>query len=62
MKRSMMQAYLAKSDEAVAHYQAAFDATLINSYANEDGTFMLVPLAPCGFSSLMTDLIDKFGI
>lgn len=122
MKRSMMQAYVTRSNEAVALYQKAFDAVLISSYPNEDGTFfhseldiegeilavaernsensmignetatgnvmqfclhygegneekvrkayevlktdatVIVPLAPCGFSSLMSDLIDKYGI
>ena len=122
MKRSMMQAYVTRSDEAVALYQEAFDAALISSYPNEDGTFyhseldiegeilavaerdfessligeetitgnvmqfclhygegkeakvrkayevlkkdskILMPLAPCEFSPLMTDLIDKYGI
>jgi PhnB protein len=122
MKRSMMQAYVTRSDEAVALYQEAFDAVLISSYPNEDGTFyhseldiqgeilavaernseysindegtitgnvmqfclhygegneekvqkaynvlktdakILMPLAPCDFSPLMTDLIDKYGI
>ncbi len=122
MIRSMMQAYVTRSDEAVALYQKAFDAVLISSYLNEDGTFyhseldiqgeilaiaernseyaivdeemltgnvmqfclhygegnaekvqkayeilktdakILIPLAPCEYSSLMTDFIDKFGI
>ena len=122
MKRSMMQAYVTRSDEAVALYQKAFDAVLISSYPNEDGTFfhseldiegeilavaerspegsiigektatgnvmqfclhygegneekvrkayevlktdgkIIIPLAPCVFSSLMTDFIDKYGI
>lgn len=122
MKRSMMQAYVTKSNEAVALYQKAFGATLISSYPNSDGTFyhseldiqgeilavaernseyviigeetvtgnvmqfclhygegnedmvwkayeilktdskILIPLAPCEFSSLMADLIDKYGI
>lgn len=122
MKRSMMQAYVSRSDEAVALYQKAFDATLISSYPNSDGTFyhaeldiqgeilavsernmgndvteqaavtgnvmqfclhygegneelvkkayevlktdakIFVPLAPCDFSPLMTDFIDKYGI
>lgn len=118
MKRSMMQAYVTRSDEAVALYQKAFDAVLISSYLNKDGTFyhseldiegeilsvaersaeygeetvsnvmqfclhygegneekvkkaydvlkrdakILVPLAPCEFSPLMADLIDKYGI
>lgn len=39
MKRSMMQAYVRRSDEAVALYQKAFDAEIISSYPNEDGTF-----------------------
>ena len=39
MKISMMQAYVIKSDEAVALYQKAFNASLISSYKNEDGTF-----------------------
>ena len=34
MKRSMMQAYATRSDEAVALYQKAFDAILISSYTN----------------------------
>ncbi|WP_315110039.1 VOC family protein [Clostridium intestinale] len=119
MKRSMMQAYVTRSDEAVALYQKAFDAALISSYLNEDGTFfhseldiegeilavaernsdigketvtgnvmqfclhygegnedkvrkayevlktdatILMPLAPCEFSPLMADFIDKYGI
>ena len=122
MKRSMMQAYVTKSNEAVALYQKAFDAILLNSYLNEDGTFfhseldiqgeilavsernseyaiidekaitgnvmqfglhygegnedmvrkaydilktdakILMPLAPCEYSPLMADLIDKYGI
>ena len=122
MKRSMMQAYVTRSDEAVVFYQKAFGATIISSYPNSDGTFyhaeldiqgailavaernseyaiideqtitgnvmqfclhygegnedmvreayeilktdakILMPLAPCEYSSLMADLIDKHGI
>lgn len=122
MKRSMMQAYVTRSDEAVALYQKAFNAVLSASYPNDDGTYMhaeldiegeilavaernseyaitggdiitgnamqfclhygegneekvrkayevlktdakiLMPLAPCEFSPLMTDIIDKYGI
>jgi len=117
----MMQAYVIRSDEAVALYQKAFNADLIRSYQNEDGIFfhseldiqgeilavaernleysiegepvtgnvmqfcleygegnenmvrkaydalkadakILMPLAPCEYSSLMADLIDKYGI
>lgn len=121
MKRSLMQAYVKGSDQAVALYQKAFDAQLISSYLNSDGTYyhseldiqgeilavaergmgdpcdeqtdtgnvmqfclhygegnedlvrkaydllkegatINVPLAPCGFSPLMTDFVDRFGI
>lgn len=122
MKRSMMQAYVTRSNEAVALYLKAFDAELISSYLNSDGTYyhseidiqgeilavsernmgngttdsetltgntmqfclhygdgneeavrkaydvlkadakILVPLAPCDYSPLMADFIDKFGI
>lgn len=118
MKRSMMQAYVQRSDEAVKLYQKAFDAFLISSYLNTDGTFyhseldiqghilavaeapeeiktsvtgnvmqfclhygqgqeekvkiaydvlkegatIFFPLAPCEFSPLMADLIDRYGI
>ncbi len=122
MVRSMMQAYVTRSDEALELYLKAFDATLLCSYPNTDGTLfhseldiegeilavaernseyaivnkemitgnvmqfclhygegnedkvrkayemlktdakILMPLAPCEFSPLMTDLIDKYGI
>ncbi|MEG0853979.1 MAG: VOC family protein [Angelakisella sp.] len=122
MKRSLMQAYVTRSDEAVAFYQKAFNAPLVSSYPNSDGTFfhaeldiegqilavaecnsmyaikgeqvvtgnsmqfcleygegnedlvrqayeilktdaeIILPLAPCEFSPLMVDLIDKYGI
>lgn len=39
MKRSMMQVYVKESGQAVALYQDAFDASLVSSYPNEDGTF-----------------------
>lgn len=65
----MMQAYVTRSDEAVALYRKAFDAVLISRYLNEDGTFFYSELdiqggilAPCEFSSLMADFIDKYGI
>ena len=40
MLRSMMQAYVKESGQAVALYQKAFDAELAASYANPDGTYM----------------------
>lgn len=39
MERSMMQVYVKGSDKAVALYQKAFDAKLVSSYPNPDGTF-----------------------
>ena len=121
MKRSLMQAYVRGSGEAVAMYQKAFDAALVSSYPNDDGTYyhseldiegeilavaernsdnspadstatgnvmqfclhygeggeeklrraydvlkegadIIVPLAPCDYSLLMTDLIDRYGV
>lgn len=40
MHRSMMQTYVKESDKAVELYQKAFDAELVASYPNSDGTFM----------------------
>lgn len=39
MKRSMLQVYVKRSDLAVALYQRAFDAPLVSSYPNPDGTY-----------------------
>lgn len=39
MKRSMMQAYVKGSDKAIELYQKAFNAKLVSSYPNPDGTF-----------------------
>ena len=39
MKRSMMQVYVKGSAEAVELYRRAFDAPLVASYPNPDGTF-----------------------
>jgi Uncharacterized protein conserved in bacteria len=36
----MMQIYVKESDKAVELYQKAFDAELVASYPNADGTFM----------------------
>lgn len=116
-----MQIYVIGSDKAIIFYQKAFDAHVVESYPNDDGTFMhaeldiqgqtlalsernseyaikgetntgntmqfclhygennedalkkayevlkddakiLMPLAPCVYSPLMVDLIDKYGI
>lgn len=39
MKRAMMQAYVIGSAEAVDIYRRAFDAELISSYLNSDGSY-----------------------
>ena len=39
MKRSMMQAYVKGSKEAVPFYLDVFGGQLISSYVNEDGSF-----------------------
>ena len=39
MKRSMMQAYVKGSKEAVPFYLEVFNGELISSYINEDGTY-----------------------
>jgi len=121
MKRSLMQIYVEESDKAITFYQAAFNAPVVVSYPNDNGTLMhaeldiqgqilalsernsdyaikgetntgntmqfclqygegnedmvknayeilkdnakiLMPLAPCEYSPLMVDLIDKYGI
>ena len=38
MKRSMMQIYVKKSDQAVPFYQRAFDAKLLCDHRHENGT------------------------
>lgn len=39
MKRSMFQVYVRGSNGAVPFYQKAFDASLLDSYLNSDGTY-----------------------
>lgn len=39
MKRAMMGAYVRKSDKAAETYQKAFNAKIVSSYLNEDGTY-----------------------
>jgi PhnB protein len=40
MYRSMMQVFVKKSDQALEFYQKVFDAKLICSYYNSDGSLM----------------------
>lgn len=115
MKRSMLQTYVSNAAEAIALYQRAFDATLLDIFhtpegkvfhseldlygqmlsvadeagervtgntmqfclhmgegqedkvmkayeALKEGAQILQPLGPCMYSSLMTDLIDAYGV
>lgn len=39
MKRSMLQIYVKGSDKALPFYKEAFDAEVISSYPNENGTY-----------------------
>ncbi len=39
MKRSMLQVYVADSDKAAEHYKTAFDAHIVSSHKNSDGTY-----------------------
>ena len=40
MKRSLIQAYVIGSDKALDFYRTAFDASIVVSYPNDDGTYM----------------------
>ncbi len=45
------------------HYGEGNEAKLQKAYdVLKDEAELLFPLAPCNFSPLMTDLIDKYGI
>jgi PhnB protein len=48
MKRSMMQAYVKNSREAVATYVEAFGATLGFNVKNEDGSYYHAEIDICG--------------
>jgi PhnB protein len=48
MQRSMMQAYVWESDKAVELYQRAFDAELVSSFPQPDGTFFHAELSVFG--------------
>ena len=58
MKRSMMQVYVKQSDKAVALYQKAFDAKLISSYPNPDGTYFHAELDVYGQVLALSELKD----
>jgi len=58
MKRSMMHVYVKQSDKAVALYQKAFDAKLISSYPNPDGTYYHAELDVYGQVLALTELKD----
>lgn len=48
MHRSMIQTYVNESNKAVEFYQKAFDAELVASYTNDDGTYMHAELSVYG--------------
>ena len=62
MKRSMMQAYVIKSNEAVALYQKAFNATMISSYLNDDGTFYHAELDIDGVILAVSERTTNYAI
>lgn len=59
MKRIMMQVYVKGSIEAVELYQKAFNATLKNSYKNDDGTFLHAELDVCGHTIALSESDDE---
>lgn len=45
------------------HFGEGKDELVLKAYnALKDGAKILYPLSPCGFSELMVDLIDKYGV
>ncbi len=59
MQRSMMQIYVNESDKAVKLYQKAFDAELVASYINSDGTYMHAELNVYGQILAISEAIKE---
>lgn len=59
MHRSMMQTYVKGSDKAVELYQKAFDAELVASYPNSDGTYMHAELNVYGQILALSEAPDN---
>jgi len=59
MKRSMMQAYVTRSDEAVALYQKAFDAKLLYESKNEDGSYLHAELDAYGQVLAISEALER---
>ena len=59
MQRSMMQIYVNESDKAVELYQKAFDAELVASYMNSDGTYMHAELNVYGQILAISEAIKE---
>ena len=62
MKRSLLQVYVLGSDKAVTFYQKAFDAPLVCSYPNIDGTFMHAELNIQGQILAISERASKYAI
>lgn len=60
MKRSMMQCYVKNSPKAVERYIEAFDAVLVSSYKNEDGTYLHAELNIDGQILALSEIQDKY--
>lgn len=59
MYRSMMQVYVKGSDKALEFYQKAFDAKIIASYPNVDGTLSHAELDVYGQVLALSELSDN---
>lgn len=62
MKRALMQVYATHSDQAVSLYHEAFDAKLVSSYRNEDGTFFHAELDIDGETLAVAQRRAPYGI
>lgn len=62
MKRSMMQVFVKGSDKALEFYQRVFDAKVICSYPNSDGTLMHSELDVFGQIMAVSELSDEKAI
>lgn len=56
--RSMMQVFVKGSDKALEFYKNAFDAKVLCSYPNEDGTLMHSELDVFGQIMAISELIE----
>ena len=59
MYRSMMQIYVKGSDKALEYYQNVFDAKVMCSYPNADGTIMHAELDVFGQIIALSELYEE---